>query len=67
MEELVAAVDALSRESLSQVFRVVLGSTPAVVAASTVEALGPLRPVLLPVPTPLEIMRWVVRWCGLLL
>ncbi len=56
VEELVAAADALSREALGEVVRRVLGSTPAVLALGTVEALGPLRPLLLPLPTPLEIL-----------
>jgi aarF domain-containing kinase len=56
VDELVAAVDALGREVLSQGFRRVLGSVPAVATLTTLEALGPLRPVLVPLPTPLEVM-----------
>ena len=56
MDELVAAIDALSREAASELLRRVLGSTPAVVALSGLEALGPLRPLLLPLPTPLEVL-----------
>ena len=59
MEESVAAVDAIGRELASQVSRAVLGSVPAMVSLSFVRALGPLRPFILPVPTPLEVLsRW---------
>jgi aarF domain-containing kinase len=60
VEELVAAVDALSREAASELLRRVLGSAPAVVALSSIEALGPLRPLVLPVPTPLELLSKLV-------
>eukprot|EP00878_Enallax_costatus_P013271 GHUV01013874.1.p1 GENE.GHUV01013874.1~~GHUV01013874.1.p1 ORF type:complete len:1255 (+),score=498.10 GHUV01013874.1:389-4153(+) len=56
VEELVAAADALSREALSDTLRRVLGSAPAVVAMSSLEALGPLRPLLVPFVTPLELL-----------
>lgn len=56
VEELVAAADALSREALSETLRLVLGSAPAVVALSSLEALGPLRPLLVPFVTPLELL-----------
>ncbi|EFJ53286.1 hypothetical protein VOLCADRAFT_115858 [Volvox carteri f. nagariensis] len=56
VEELVAAVDALSRESLSRLVRGVLLSAPAAMSLRGVEALGPLRSVLLPLPTPVEVL-----------
>ncbi|GLC71027.1 hypothetical protein PLESTF_001062300 [Pleodorina starrii] len=56
VEELVAAVDALSRESLSRLVRGVLLSAPAALSVRGVEALGPLRSVLLPLPTPVEVL-----------
>ncbi|KAK9823974.1 hypothetical protein WJX72_006718 [[Myrmecia] bisecta] len=56
VDELVAAVDALGRETLSEVCRRLLGSVPAVAAMSAVHALGPARFVLLPVPTPVELL-----------
>jgi hypothetical protein len=56
VEELVAAADALSRDALSQTLRVLLGSAPVAVAMSSLEALGPLRPLLLPLTTPLELL-----------
>ncbi|KAF6265823.1 hypothetical protein COO60DRAFT_1633263 [Scenedesmus sp. NREL 46B-D3] len=56
VEELVAAADALSRDALSQTLRVLLGSRPVAVAMSSLEALGPLRPLLLPLTTPLELI-----------
>lgn len=56
VEELVAAADALSREALSETLRLVLGSAPVAVALSSMEAAGPLRPLLLPLTGPLELM-----------
>lgn len=56
VEELVAAVDALSREALSETLRLVLGSAPVALAMSSLEAAGPLRPLLLPFTGPLELM-----------
>ena len=56
VEESVAAVDAVGREVLSQVSTSVLGSVPAMATLSFFEALGPLRPFILPVPTPLEVL-----------
>lgn len=54
--ESVAAVDAIGREVASQASRLVLGSVPAMATMSFVEALGPLRPIFLPLPTPLEVL-----------
>ena len=56
MAESVAAVDAISREVASQASRLVLGSVPAMATMSFVEALGPLRPFIIPLPTPLEVL-----------
>jgi aarF domain-containing kinase len=56
VEELVAAVDALSREALSETLRLVLGSAPVALAMSSLEAAGPLRPLLLPFTGPLELL-----------
>ncbi|GIM09389.1 hypothetical protein Vretimale_13253, partial [Volvox reticuliferus] len=56
VEELVSAVDTLSRETLSRLVRGVLVSGPAVMSLRGVEALGPLRTVLLPLPTPVELL-----------
>ncbi|GIL59707.1 hypothetical protein Vafri_14435 [Volvox africanus] len=56
VEELVSAVDTLSREALSRLVRGVLVSGPAVMSLRGVEALGPLRNVLLPLPTPVELL-----------
>lgn len=56
VDELVAAVDALSREALSETLRLVLGSAPVALAMSSIEAAGPLRPLLLPFTGPLEIL-----------
>lgn len=56
MQEAVSAVDALSRGALNAVLQSLLGSAPAMLASSTVAALGPLRGLLLPVPTPFELL-----------
>jgi len=50
VDELVSAVDALSREALGEAVRVALGSATAVAALQSVEALGPLRSMLMPMP-----------------
>lgn len=56
VEELVAAVDALSREALSETLRLVLCQPAVALAMSSLEAAGPLRPLLLPFTGPLELM-----------
>jgi hypothetical protein len=55
-EELVAAVDALSRDAAAQLLTGLLASAPAAAALGRLQALGPLRPLLLPLPTPLELL-----------
>ena len=52
----VVSVDALSRDALHTIFSNVVNSVPAIAALSLRQALGPLRPVVLPVATPLEVM-----------
>eukprot|EP00198_Chlamydomonas_reinhardtii_P007169 XP_001696505.1 predicted protein [Chlamydomonas reinhardtii] len=56
VDELVAAVDALSRDSLSRLLGTLLASGPAAASLRRVQALGPLRSVLLPLPTPVEVL-----------
>ena len=56
VEELVAVIDAMSREALSEALRLVMGSATAVTALRSVEALGPLRAMLMPLPLPLEML-----------
>ncbi|GFR50186.1 hypothetical protein Agub_g12356 [Astrephomene gubernaculifera] len=56
VEEMVAAVDAMSREALGEALRLVLSSAGAVTALRSVEALGPLRSMLMPLPLPLEVL-----------
>jgi hypothetical protein len=56
VEELVAAVVALQRYAASETLSRILGSLPAAVSRSVVGALGPWRPLLLPLPTPLELL-----------
>lgn len=66
VSESVAAVDAIGRELASQVSRGVLGSVPAVATLSFVEALGPLRPFVLPVVTLPELLsrcNTPSKWC----
>lgn len=54
--ESVAAVDAVGRELVSQV----VGSVPAMATLSLVESLGPFRPLVLPVTTPLIVLSRLV-------
>ena len=56
MDELVAAVDTLQRYAVSGALQRLLGSLPAALASSAVRSLGPWRPLLLPLPTPLELL-----------
>lgn len=52
VDEMIAAVNALTREALSEALRLVLASNAAVLALRNIEALGPLRAVLMPAPLP---------------
>ena len=56
MDELVAGADAVGREAVSELCRVVLGTPPALATFGTLQALGPLRLVLAPFPTPFEVL-----------
>eukprot|EP00798_Chlamydomonas_sp_ICE-L_P030592 gene30592-35603_t len=56
VEELVAATDAMSREALSEGLVMVMSSATMVSSLRSVEALGPLRAVIMPFPVPLEII-----------
>ena len=58
VDEVVAAVDAVGRQAVSSVVGQLLGSVPAMATLSTVQALGPLRNVIFPVPTPTEFLSW---------
>lgn len=60
VEELVSAVDVLSREALNEVTRRVMGSVAAATERRAREALGPLRAFVIPLPTPFE----VISRCG---
>lgn len=53
VDEMIAAVNALTREALGEALRVVLASNAAVLALRNIEALGPLRAVLMPAPLPI--------------
>ena len=66
VDELVAAVDTLQRYAVSGALQRLLGSLPAALASNAVRALGPWRPLLLPLPTPLELLNRSVS-CPLLL
>jgi len=50
VDELVSAVDAMSREALGEAVRITLSSATAVAVLQNVEALGPLRSMLVPLP-----------------
>lgn len=56
VEEMVAAVDAMSREALGEALKLVLSSAGAVTALRSVEALGPLRSMLMPLPLPMDML-----------
>ena len=51
-----AALDAYGRGALSDGSQAVLSSSAAGLAQAGLQALGPLRPFLLPFPTPLEVL-----------
>jgi aarF domain-containing kinase len=53
---MVAAVDAMSREALGEALRMTLSSNAAITALRSVEALGPLRSMVLPMPLPLDFL-----------
>jgi aarF domain-containing kinase len=46
----------MSREALSEALRLVMGSASAVAALRGMEALGPLRAMLMPIPLPMEFL-----------
>jgi aarF domain-containing kinase len=55
----VATVDAASRQLAATTVGSLLGSAPALAGLSAIESLGPWRSLLLPLPTPLELLnRW---------
>ena len=56
VDELVAGADAVGREAVSEVCRTVLGTPPALATFGTLQALGPLRSLLAPFPTPFEVL-----------
>ncbi|KAL3139585.1 hypothetical protein ABBQ38_003904 [Trebouxia sp. C0009 RCD-2024] len=56
VDELVAGADAVAREGISELCRTVLGTPPALATFGTLQALGPLRILLAPFPTPFEVL-----------
>lgn len=56
VEEMVAAVDALSREALGEALRVALNSSAAVTTLRSMEALWPLHAMMLPMPMPHDML-----------
>ncbi|KAJ9524782.1 hypothetical protein QJQ45_024403 [Haematococcus lacustris] len=56
VEEAVAAVDALSREAIGEALRLVAGTATSLAALQGVEALGPLRAMLMPLPLPVDML-----------
>ena len=63
VDELVAGADAVGREAVSEVCRAILGTPPALATFGTLQALGPLRSLLAPFPTPFELL---YRYAGCL-
>ena len=55
-DELVAAVDAMSREAVGEALRLVLGNAASLATLRGAEALGPLRAMFLPLPLPAEVL-----------
>jgi len=53
---MVAAVDALSREALGEALKLALSSASAVTTVRSIEALGPLRAMILPMPVPMDFL-----------
>lgn len=60
VDELVAGADAVAREAISELCRTLLGTPPALATFGTLQALGPLRILLAPFPTPFEVL---YRYC----
>lgn len=56
VEELVAAIDAMSREALGEALKLVMSSASTVAALRGMEALGPLRSMLMPLPLPMDML-----------
>ena len=56
VDELVAGADAVGREAVSEVTRAILGTPPALATFGTLQALGPLRLLLVPFLTPFEVL-----------
>ena len=56
VEEMVAAVDALSREALGEALKLALSSAATVSTVRSIEALGPLRAMILPMPLPVSLL-----------
>eukprot|EP00200_Dunaliella_tertiolecta_P007083 CAMPEP_0202368102 /NCGR_PEP_ID=MMETSP1127-20130417/294_1 /ASSEMBLY_ACC=CAM_ASM_000462 /TAXON_ID=3047 /ORGANISM="Dunaliella tertiolecta, Strain CCMP1320" /LENGTH=1245 /DNA_ID=CAMNT_0048963455 /DNA_START=1 /DNA_END=3738 /DNA_ORIENTATION=+ len=57
VDELVAAADALSREASSALLRSLLASFPLAAAQTALNGLGPMRPLLVPLPTPVDVLK----------
>jgi hypothetical protein len=67
VNELVAAVSSLQRLAAYNLARNVLASAPAQLASGVIAALGPWRSLLLPLPTPLELLSQCALlpgWCS---
>jgi aarF domain-containing kinase len=56
VDEAVAAIDAMSREAMGETLRLVASSAGTVASLRSIEALGPLRAMLMPLPLPLEVI-----------
>ena len=64
VEQAVATADAASRQLAAAVLGRLLGSAPALAGLSALEALGPWRALLAPLPTPLELLNRWAGWAG---
>lgn len=56
VDEMVAAVDALSREALGEALRLALNSSAAVTTLRSMEALWPLHAMMVPMPMPHDML-----------
>lgn len=57
VDEAVAAVDAMSREAMAEALRLVSTSASTMAALRGMEALGPLRAMLMPLPLPMDMLQ----------
>jgi aarF domain-containing kinase len=56
VDEAVAAIDAMSRQGMSEALKLVTATAGTLAALRGMEALGPLRAMLLPLPLPTDML-----------